>query len=167
MISTAEHRNRLGGCACGAIRYRLSGEPLFIHACHCTDCQNLTGSAFGITVIYDEDDFAITQGTPAMLGLTGGSGAVKQAHRCAVCGGNLFGTTDSRPGTISVRPGSLDDSSWIRPQAHIWTRSKQGWVVLPGDTPCFDTHYELKQLWPATSQQKLARICQRLLSKPN
>ena len=156
-----------GGCACGLVRYRAWGEPLFIHACHCTDCQNLTGSAFGITIIYDEEDFAVTSGEPVVLQLKGGSGAAKQAHRCAACGGNLFGTTSARPGTVAVRPGSLDDPAWVHPQAHIWTRSKQAWLQLPDDIACFDTHYDLRQIWPESSQYRLALIGQRFSSEPN
>ena len=158
---TGESEHQLGGCICGAIRYQLLGAPLFTHACHCTDCQKLTGSAFGITCVFDELDFELLQGEPEVLRTTGGSGAAKTLFRCGNCGASLYNTTGVRPGTIVVRPGSLDDSTWVNPQAHIYVRSKQSWVELPAHVPSFDIHYEVSELWPGESLRRLEAIRQR------
>ena len=96
--------HRTGGCACGAIRYEFEGEPLFVHACHCTDCQRASGTAFGITMLVEARDFRVVSGEPGAAALTGGSGAAKQSFFCPQCGGWLFGRTELRPGVLAIRP---------------------------------------------------------------
>ena len=152
---------RTGGCACGAIRYVFEGEPLFVHACHCTDCQRLSGTAFGITMLVEARDFRVVSGEPGEAALTGGSGAAKQSFFCPQCGGWLFGRTELRPGVLAIRPGTLDDKTGIVPQANIWTRSKLAWLALPTDVPQFETTYDVAALWPAESRRRLAEAARR------
>ena len=88
----------------------------------------------------------------------GGSGARKTAYRCQSCGSNLYGLSESMPGCASLRPGTLNDSSWFTPLAHIWTQSKQAWVQLPPGVPAFKQAYDRERVWPQASLQRLDRI---------
>ena len=154
--STTRPTAKEGGCACGAIRYRFEGEPLFVHACHCKHCQRLTGSAFGITMVVAADDFELLSGEPAQGEIRGDSGGRKSAHWCPSCGSYLWARAERRPGCVSIRPGTLDETDWFAPGAHIWIRSKQDWVALPADIPAFDKAYDPVDLWPAESLRRVA-----------
>lgn len=133
-----------GGCICGAVRYEVTQAPIIVYACHCTDCQRITSSAFSIGVVVPDEAFRRTgkEARSAPGGVTAG-GRVKSRWVCPDCGTWLFG--DPRPGTQHpgffrvVRGGTLDDTSRLRPMAHFWTRSKQRWVVLPAGDEIFDT----------------------------
>lgn len=133
-----------GGCICGAVRYEIAQEPLTVYACHCTDCQRITSSAFSIGVVVSDAAFRVTAGKPRQApGVLAESGRTKIRFICPDCGTWLFG--DTRQGTDYpglcrvVRGGTLDDTSWLRPAGHYWTRSKQPWVVLPDGVTQFTT----------------------------
>ncbi len=153
--------HKTGGCACGAIRYVFEGEPLFVHACHCTDCQRASGTTFGLTMLVEARDFRVVSGEPGEAALTGGSGAGKQSYFCPHCGGWLFGRTDLRPGVLAIRPGTLDDTTGIVPRAHIWTRSKLPWLELSADVPRFETIYDASALWPEESLRRQTEAARR------
>lgn len=148
---------REGGCACGAARYELKGEPLFVHACHCTDCQRLSASAFGISMIVEKDRFELVKGRTARVELVADSGRTKQIYFCPACGGQLWNEVPHRPGLLTLKAGTLDAVDWFRPQAHIWTRSKQPWLRLDGGAPSFETTYDQAELWPADSLERARR----------
>ena len=140
-----------GGCACGRVRYRLEGVPLFTYACHCVDCQRTTGSAFVVHLTVAEDDVEVA-GETRTATLPTGSGAGYDAHFCPGCGTYILCKYHRSPAaTIAVRAGTLDDTSQLVVQAHIFTRSKQPWLVLPDDVPSFDEYYERDQLWTEES----------------
>ena len=120
-----------GGCQCGNVRYQVTGEPRQVVACHCTDCQRQSGSAFGMTMVVDEAVFRITRGEPAIYRSVSSSGRAKIGAFCADCGTRVYHQPEWRKGTISVKPGTLDDTKWLQPQLHLWTRSKQPWVIIP------------------------------------
>lgn len=145
-----------GQCACGTVRYTLGQPPLFLHACHCTDCQRLSGGPFGLTMVVVQADLHFLSGELTTTAIRGGSGALKTAFRCKACGSNVYGRSQSMPGCASLRPGTLIDVSWFTPQAHIWTRSRQHWVQLPPDVPAFDEHYDRAAVWPLESLQRLS-----------
>ena len=155
---------RRGGCACGAVRYRFDGDPLFVHACHCKDCQRLTGSAFAITMLIEEARFIVDEGEPLSGEVIAGSGGTKRTYFCGRCGSYLWSRPPARPGLLGVRPGGLDETDWFEPQAHIWTRSKQRWVRLPPDVPAFETAYAEAELWPRESIERRARAGARAQS---
>ena len=146
---------REGGCACGAIRYRVEGDPIFIHACHCKQCQRLTGSAFAITMLVEQTRFTLDRGKPRSGELIAESGRAKRTFFCGGCGSYLWSKPGSWPVLIAVRPGSLDDADWFEPQAHIWTASKQRWVRVPRDVPTFEKAYVHTSLWPRKSIERL------------
>lgn len=144
-----------GGCGCGAVRYRLRGEALFIHACHCSECQRRSGSAYGLTMMIEATQLEVVSGQLQSVAVTTDSGNAKTSYFCGTCGVHLWNDADHRPGVLGFRPGTLDDTADIRPAAHVWTCSKQHWLKLDPAIPAFDQMYNREKLWPAAS---LARI---------
>ena len=130
-----------GGCVCGAARYELSGEPITTYCCHCTRCQSRSGSAFGISMIVSEDSLNSLEGE-----LTEHVLAVEDRQypfqRCAECGTPLWATAPHLPGVAVLFPGTLDDSGWVKPKAHIWTQSAQKWVRFDEHDVTFETQPE-------------------------
>ena len=149
---------RQGGCPCGSLRYELTGEPLFVHACHCTYCQARTGSAFGLTMTLAEDQFRVITGQPASSETIADSGNILTSYFCRNCGGSLWSITPLRPGMVGLRPGTLDDTSWVEPGAHIWIKSKQPWVQLPNDVPAFQKVYDALEVWPKESLERMKAL---------
>jgi len=130
-----------GGCQCGALRYEITEAPQMVYACHCTDCQRLTSSAFSMAVVVAEGAFRLTRGEPRPLQRTADSGRVAIRWVCPQCGSWISGVPT--PGSvIRVRAGTLDDTSWLRPTVHFWTRSKQPWIALPEGCRSFETQPE-------------------------
>jgi hypothetical protein len=128
-----------GGCHCGAVRYEISAYPLLLYACHCTDCQRRSGSAFALNMPVSAQAFRIVRGSPiAWRGLSP-SGAEVVSWFCGDCGGRINGERPGRPGSTTVRAGTLDETSWLAPGAHIFTQSSQPWVRLPPDVACYET----------------------------
>lgn len=120
-----------GGCECGAVRYRLLEDPLELHVCHCTDCQRLSGSAFVLSMPVRRQAIELLKGDPPPLEFDTPQGTRRCDRRCASCGSRLWSEPPRLPDLLTLRPGSLDDKSWLQPVAHIWTRSAQPWVVIP------------------------------------
>ena len=119
-----------GGCRCGEIRYRVSDAPKFIVACHCRDCQQLSSSAFAIGMVVAEDGFTVTQGTPRDWAKQAASGKTTTAFTCPTCAGWTHTRPSAGAGYVIVRPTTLDDPSWVRPVAEIWTMSALPWARL-------------------------------------
>ena len=140
-----------GGCACGAVRYRLKSEPMFVHCCHCRDCQRQSGSAFALNALIETDRIEILSGAPEPVGMPTDSGRPHDIYRCAACRIALWSDYGRRPALRFVRVGTLDDASALPPDVHIFTRSKLPWVGLPKDVPAVEVYYDLNALWPAAS----------------
>lgn len=121
---------RTGGCQCGKARYEIDADgPVIV--CHCTDCQKQSGSAFGLVMVIDEDAFRMTAGETASFEGVGSSGKTKTMVFCAACGTRLYHRVELRPGKLSLRAGTLDDTGDLQPVKHIWVSSKQPWVEIP------------------------------------
>ncbi|KPK04973.1 MAG: hypothetical protein AMJ64_12510 [Betaproteobacteria bacterium SG8_39] len=118
-----------GGCQCGHVRYRISGAPDGLVVCHCSACQRQTGSAFAMSLIVRKQDFALQQGTLKSFTRVADSGNRLEGHFCPDCGVRIFHSTAAVPDKIRVRPGTLDDRSWLKPDKQIWTRSRQPWLA--------------------------------------
>ena len=127
-----------GGCQCGALRYELTDAPLTLYACHCTNCQKQTGSAFVLSVIIPEPAFSFTKGKPAKTEWTADSGALRYGYYCRDCGCRIANGQTPPIGFLSLRAGTFDDTSWIRPAGHIWTRSAQPWLKFGDDDLLYD-----------------------------
>ncbi|MGH6888816.1 MAG: GFA family protein [Rhizomicrobium sp.] len=143
-----------GGCACGAVRYRLGSPPMFVNCCHCRDCQRQTGSAFVINAVIETDRIDILSGTPEPATVPTDSGRPHDIWRCPHCGTAVWSDYGRRPGLRFVRVGTLDDPARLPPNAHIFTRSKLPWVGLPPDVPAFEVYYDTQSLWPAESRAR-------------
>jgi len=148
---------REGGCACAAVRYRLTEEPLIVHACHCRDCQRLNGSPFVLN-LWIERCFVEPAGVePRSVALRAGSGAGHDVFFCGSCSTALWSRYHAPPGeTLFVRGTTLDDPTAYAPDVHIFTRSKLPWVALPAGARAFEAMYpDFAAVWPA---DKLARF---------
>jgi hypothetical protein len=145
---------REGGCACGALRYRMTAEPMFVHCCHCLNCQRQTGSAFALNLLIEAARVEVVHGTPQPVDAPRDDGSVQRIFRCADCQVAVFSEYSS-PGVWFVRGGTLDEPRAVAPDVHIFTRSKVGWVTLPGGVPAFDVYYDTEQQWPAASLTRL------------
>jgi len=145
-----------GGCLCGAVRYRVAREPRTIYLCHCTDCQRSTGAAFGISLVVDRGAVTVEKGEPAPYGAQLADGRTKQGVMCASCGTKLWGRSTRTADFVILRPGPLDDRSWVKPVAHLWTRSAHPWFGFPQGATKFETQpneawKELFKLWEERS----------------
>jgi hypothetical protein len=132
-----------GGCQCGAVRYEITGPPKVVYACHCTECQRQSGSAFAMAAVIPQEHFRITNGTPAMFVRRTSSTKTMECWFCQACGTRLY----HLPGGAAypnrnIKPGTLDDASWLVPTIHFWTRSAQPWVRIPEDTVRYETQPE-------------------------
>jgi hypothetical protein len=146
-----------GGCSCGAVRYRLGSDPLFVHCCHCLNCQRQTGSAFVINVLIETDRVELLAREPHAVDVPRDDGSTQKIFRCPTCEVAVF-SEYTRPEIRFVRAGTLDDPSRVTPDVHIFTRSKVPWVELPESVPAFDVYYDTKSLWPAPSLQRLDAV---------
>lgn len=142
-----------GGCACGGVRYRLTSDPLFVHCCHCLNCQRQTGSAFVINLLIEADRVELLAGEPEGVDVPRDDGTSQRIFRCPSCQVAVF-SEYGRPQLRFVRAGTLDDPADVRPDVHIYTRSKVGWVTLPESVPAFDEYYDTKALWPPASLER-------------
>ena len=140
-----------GGCSCGRIRYRLASKPMFVHCCHCRDCQRQTGSAFVINALIETDRVERLSGETEAVPVPTDSGQPHVIHRCPVCKIALGSHYGGRQQLTFVRVGALDDPAALPPDVHIYTRSKLPWVALPENVPAFEAYYDSKTLWPADS----------------
>jgi hypothetical protein len=144
-----------GGCDCRAVRYRLQTRPLFVHCCHCRWCQRESGAAFALNAMIEADRVINLGADPEVVDTPSGSGFGQKIARCPACRVAVWSHyAGAGPVVKFVRVGTLDNPDLLPPDVHIFTASKQPWVVLPADTPAFAEYYEREQLWPA---QSLAR----------
>jgi len=121
-----------GGCNCGAIRYRVTREPLTAYICHCHLCQKRTGSAFSMSVVIPADGMEIVSGTPMRTEKPRSGGGVSVSGHCGACQSRLYTQWAGAP-TMNRRAGTLDDTSEVRPVAQFWTSSAQPWAVVADD----------------------------------
>lgn len=144
-----------GGCFCKAVRYRLTGAPMFVNCCHCLNCKNQTGSAFVINAFYETDRIELMSGDLDSVTVETGTGRPNDIYSCTKCHVAVWSDYGQRPGVRLVRVGTLDDPTALKPDAHIFVRSKLSWVTLPEDAPTFETFYKTKETWPAESIERM------------
>lgn len=147
-----------GACGCGAVRYRLSSAPMFVHCCHCLDCQCQTGSAFVINALIETDRITRLAGELIPIPMPTDSGRPHDVYRCRACQTALWSDYGGRPMLRFVRVGTLDDPAALAPDVHIYTRSKVPWLKLPEGVPAFDVFYDMQALWPAASLDRRRAI---------
>lgn len=147
-----------GRCACGAMRYRLASKPMFVHCCHCRDCQRQTGSAFVINALIETNRVERLSGETRAVAAPTESGRPHEIHRCASCGTAVWSHYGGVRALSFVRVGALDEPSDLPPDVHIYIRSKLPWVALPANVPAFPAYYNSKALWPPESLARRAMI---------
>jgi len=147
-----------GGCACGGVRYRLSSAPMFVHCCHCRDCQRQTGSAFVLNALIETERVQLLAGDVVAIAVPTDSGRPHRIVRCAACQTAVWSEYGGVAKLRFVRLGTLDDPAALRPDVHIYVRSKLPWVSLPDGTPAFEAYYDARKVWPAASLERRAAI---------
>jgi hypothetical protein len=152
-----------GGCACGAIRYTLTQAPMIVHACHCRDCQRLSGSAFALNLWIEREFVEPSGAEPVAVPVPpGSSGKAHDVFACSQCGTKLWHKYHAAPGdTVLLCAGTLDDSSQVTPDVHIFTRSKAPWLELPKGARVFETYYKVDEVWPPESLVRWRRLTAR------
>jgi hypothetical protein len=140
-----------GGCACGAVRYTLKSAPMFVHCCHCLDCQRQTGSAFVINALIETARIERRGPEPLRSEMPTESGRPHGVYRCPTCGTAVWSEYGGLKVLRFVRVGTLDDPRALSPTVHIYTRSKLPWVALPESVPAFEGYYDATKLWPPDS----------------
>ncbi len=147
-----------GGCACGAVRYRLTSAPMFVHCCHCRDCQRQTGSAFVLNALIEADRVELKSGQVEGTAVPTDSGRPHVIHRCPSCKVAVWSNYGGVEKLRFVRIGTLDEPSALTPDVHIYVRSKLPWITLPEGVPAFDAYYDSKKLWPPASLERRRAI---------
>ncbi len=148
-----------GGCTCGHVRFRMESSPLIVHCCHCSWCQRQTGSAFAVNALIEADRVRLLHGDVVDIEVPSPSGANQRISRCPKCQVAVWSYYLVMYGGIGelvrfIRVGTLDDPERMPPDVHIYTSSKQPWVVLPSDALAVQEYYVTKETW---SRQSLER----------
>ncbi len=148
-----------GGCTCRRVRYRMTSEPMFVNCCHCRWCQRETGSAFVLNAMIEADRVQLLSGEVEVVDTPSESGKGQKISRCPDCRvalwSNYSGAGDK---ARFVRVGTLDDPDRFPPGIHVFTASKQPWVVLPPGIPAVPAYYDSSQVWPKESLERRAAL---------
>jgi len=146
-----------GGCQCGAVRYRVTAWPRTLYCCHCSECQRQSSSAFGMSMRVDRAAVDVDWQAMASRVRDAGKPNEVQGHFCRDCGVRIL---HDRPGddTVTIKAGTLDDTSWLRPVGHIWTASAQPWFNIPGGSLAYarqpENYDALEAAWRAQSRSR-------------
>jgi hypothetical protein len=153
--SAMEFKPLDGGCTCRAVRYRMTSKPLVVHCCHCRWCQRETGASFALNAAIEADRVVLLEGQPELVNTPSLSGKGQKISRCPICRiavwSNYAGAGDL---VRFVRVGTLDEPDRLPPDIHIFTCSKQPWVVLPPNIPAVPEYYDRNIYWPKDSLQR-------------
>jgi hypothetical protein len=141
-----------GGCTCGAVRYRMTSRPMFVNCCHCRWCQRETGASFALNAIIEADRVQLLSGSPEVIDTPSQSGKGQKIARCPNCRVALWSNYAGAGDAIRfVRVGTLDNPDRLPPDMHIYTESKQPWVLLSPDIPAVEGFYDREAVWPKDS----------------
>ena len=155
MIETFE-----GQCQCGEVTYRVVGTPVTLFACHCTECQRQSSSAFGMALWVRHADVRLLSGELKKWTRLTPSGRDMVCSFCPTCGTRLFHEMIGQSELLSIKPGTLHDTRLLEPAGHIWTRSKQPWVHIADTALQYtgnpENFGELFSIWSAAHAPRLA-----------
>jgi len=148
-----------GGCTCRRVRYRLTRKPLIVHCCHCRWCQRETGAAFALNAMLESEAVSLLSGDPERVLTPSNSGKGQVIVRCPVCHiavwSHYAGAGDK---TSFVRVGTLDNPDALPPDVHIFTASKQPWVILPPTTPAYEVYYKRSEVWSGEALERWSKL---------
>lgn len=152
-----------GGCACGAVRYRMETTPLFVNCCHCHWCQRESGASFALNALIESDHVTDLGQPPELIRTPSASGKGQIVARCPICHVAVWSHyAGSGPFVKFIRVGTLDEAHLLQPDIHIFTESKQPWVILPEDIPAVPEYYDMEKYWPAASLARAAALLPRI-----
>ncbi len=151
-----------GACTCGAVRYRMTSEPMFVHCCHCRWCQRETGASFALNAMIEAERVVLLEGEPEVVNTPSNSGKGQRISRCPKCRIALWSTYAGAGDAVRfVRVGTLKEPDRLPPDIHIFTSTKQRWVVLPPDIPAVAEYYDRDKYWPKESLERRATVLSR------
>ena len=144
-----------GRCACGAVRYEMTASPIVVHACHCSECQRLSGAAFALNAVIETDRVALLAGNPEAAAVTGTSGKPQTILRCPSCRVALWSHYPTAGERMAfVRVGTLEEPARLPPDIHIFTSTKLPWLPLPERARAVPELYAAREVWPAASLER-------------
>jgi hypothetical protein len=148
-----------GGCDCREVRYRMTSRPMFVHCCHCRWCQRESGASFALNAMIESDRVELLHGKPEVINTPSNSGKGQKIARCPSCKiavwSNYGGAGDK---VRFVRVGTLDNPDQCPPDIHIFTSSKQPWVVIPPGARAVAEYYKTAEMWPEESLARLKAV---------
>ena len=148
-----------GGCTCRIVRYRMTTKPMIVHCCHCRWCQRESGAAFALNAMIESDRVQLLDGEIEVIDTPTNSGKGQKISRCPKCRIALWSNYGGGGDAVRfVRVGTLDEPDHLPPDIHIFTASKQPWVVLPPDTPAVPEYYNAAELWSKESLERRAAL---------
>jgi hypothetical protein len=154
-----ERRSFEGGCTCRAVRYRMTRDPMIVHCCHCRWCQRESGASFALNAMIEAEHVVHLAAEPEIVPTPSNSGKGQKIARCPTCRvtvwSNYVGAGDR---VRFIRVGTLDDPDRFPPDVHIFTSSKQPWVVLPVGARSFPEYYDSEKVWSAESLARRAAL---------
>jgi hypothetical protein len=154
-----------GGCDCKAVRYRMTSAPLFVHCCHCRWCQRETGASFALNALVESDRVQVLAEEPELVVTPSNSGRGQRIFRCRTCKLAVWSNYGGAGDVVRfVRVGTLDDPDRCPPDIHIFTTTKQPWVVFPPGARVVEEYYDLKKEWPAESLARYEALRSRRTS---
>jgi hypothetical protein len=151
--------NLEGGCTCGKLRYRLTRLPMVVHCCHCRWCQRETGTAFALNAMIETSCISVLSGHTEQVDTPSNSGKGQKIIRCPDCSVAVWSHYAGAGDILSfIRVGTLDNPDILPPDLHIYTESKQPWVVLPPGTPSFERYYKRSEQLSAACLERLSNL---------
>ena len=158
-----------GGCACGAVRYRLHMDPMVVHACHCRNCQRQTGTWHAVNALIESHEVDLLQGELSYSELPTPSGAGQTVARCSNCGvavwSNYHAFSKGQTDIVRfVRVGTLDNPQRLPPDVHIFDAERNTCAPEPANTPRYKAFYDLGEVWRPESLRRLYALFDRPLS---
>ena len=155
-------RIREGGCACGAVRYRLRGEPIFVNNCHCRQCQQQTGGTSVVNAFTETENFELLSDELTQYAVKAGSGGPHRIFRCAQCGTAIF-SHYPRLGELGLglRVGTLNEAASLTPDAAVFTAERMPWVTLPAGIQHFESYYDPAEILPPERFARLKNMIER------
>ena len=140
---------------CRSMRYSLASAPMIVHCCHCRWCQRETGSAFVLNALIETERVLLAEGDVDVIETPSNSGKGQKIARCPRCKVAVWSHYAGAGAAIRfVRVGTLDEPDRFGPDIHIFTASKQPWVVLSPDVPAVDEYYDRETYWPRESLER-------------
>ena len=135
-------KNQTGCCQCGRVSYTLLDDALMLYVCHCLGCQKQSSSAFAMSLRMRREDVEFRESSLTFWETQADSGAPKVCAFCRICGNRIYHAGGHDSDTINIKPGTLDDTSWLDPKAHIWTSRAQSWMIMNKGLPACDEQPE-------------------------